>query len=258
VSDDRTAIAGWHHDPTGRYEYRYFNGRAWTADVSADGTRFVDHDGIRAIGTNQPSLPPGYRLPPAGAPTRTMAVLATVFGAFGVATAWLPFLVVLGLGAAITALVLGPMALKRVKEGRALGRAFAIAGIVFGVISLPLSVVGFVLTGRTVNEFNEYVDPGPNEVEVGRCEVVDDRIVIEGILRNLDDRTRNYEVVIRVVLDDESTTANARLGDVAAGEVRSWDTFEFVPDSSSSPNPEVTCNLFAVYGDFPFGFEPER
>ncbi|MFZ1490192.1 MAG: DUF2510 domain-containing protein, partial [Ilumatobacteraceae bacterium] len=38
----------WHPDPLRRCELRYHNGRAWTADVAAEGKRYVDPLGIGA------------------------------------------------------------------------------------------------------------------------------------------------------------------------------------------------------------------
>lgn len=35
-------LAGWHADPTGRYQLRWFDGTAWTDHVSHDGQQFVD------------------------------------------------------------------------------------------------------------------------------------------------------------------------------------------------------------------------
>lgn len=34
--------AGWHPDPTGRHELRYWDGRQWTADVSDQGVTSTD------------------------------------------------------------------------------------------------------------------------------------------------------------------------------------------------------------------------
>jgi hypothetical protein len=33
---------GWWPDPTGRFEYRYFNGRHWTLYVGRNGVRYED------------------------------------------------------------------------------------------------------------------------------------------------------------------------------------------------------------------------
>ncbi len=35
-------LGGWHADPTGRYQQRWFDGTAWTDHVSHDGQQFVD------------------------------------------------------------------------------------------------------------------------------------------------------------------------------------------------------------------------
>jgi hypothetical protein len=37
-----SAPAGWHSDPTGRYELRYRDGQRWTEHVSRDGVAAVD------------------------------------------------------------------------------------------------------------------------------------------------------------------------------------------------------------------------
>ena len=36
------APAGWHPDPTGRHQHRYWDGRAWTANVATNGTTATD------------------------------------------------------------------------------------------------------------------------------------------------------------------------------------------------------------------------
>ena len=65
--------AGWNPDPTGRHEYRYWDGGTWTDDVSDNGVASVDPvDGAGAIGGDataridttqqyapQPGPPPG-------------------------------------------------------------------------------------------------------------------------------------------------------------------------------------------------------
>jgi Septum formation/Protein of unknown function (DUF2510) len=66
---------GWNPDPTGRHEYRYWDGTTWTDDVSDNGITSVDpvtaggpgaaptapYEPTRAYGT-----PPGGQAPPAG------------------------------------------------------------------------------------------------------------------------------------------------------------------------------------------------
>lgn len=38
---------GWHRDPTGRFEQRYFDGRAWTRFVSRQGEQYEDLLSVR-------------------------------------------------------------------------------------------------------------------------------------------------------------------------------------------------------------------
>ena len=106
--------------------------------MSADGRRFLDPAGLAP--SSQPAAT-SWQAAPTG-PSRTLAVLATIFGIGGAAIAWMPFLFVIGAGAAIAALVLGVVALRRIAAGRAAGRGLAIAGIATGVVALGLCVVG--------------------------------------------------------------------------------------------------------------------
>lgn len=48
--------AGWHPDPTGRHEHRYFNGTSWTDDVSDRGRQSKDPFQPLAGGPEQPTF----------------------------------------------------------------------------------------------------------------------------------------------------------------------------------------------------------
>lgn len=122
--------AGWYPDPHHRFEFRWFNGRDWTADVSTDGNRFVDHVAVSSDPWSRP-------------PSRTLAVLTFVFGLGGLLIAWTPFLFVLGGLAAIAALVLGTVGLRRIRRGQAAGRGLTLAGMIVAGPALGLCVVGF-------------------------------------------------------------------------------------------------------------------
>jgi tetratricopeptide (TPR) repeat protein len=41
----KVAEAGWHRDPSGRHQYRYWDGRVWTAHVANDGVVAIDERG---------------------------------------------------------------------------------------------------------------------------------------------------------------------------------------------------------------------
>src|SRR5687768_16660972 len=58
-------VPGWQPDPTGRHDYRYWDGSRWTDDVSDAGATPVDPIGGAPEPTAvQPSVPPGYGEPP--------------------------------------------------------------------------------------------------------------------------------------------------------------------------------------------------
>ena len=47
--------AGWYPDPLGRFDHRWYDGTRWTPDVSLDGVRRVDPDGIAPRPGTSPS-----------------------------------------------------------------------------------------------------------------------------------------------------------------------------------------------------------
>lgn len=62
-------VPGWQPDPTGRHDYRYWDGTRWTDDVSDAGATSVDPIGgppqpAQEPTAVQPSVPPGYGEPP--------------------------------------------------------------------------------------------------------------------------------------------------------------------------------------------------
>jgi hypothetical protein len=117
--NDATAAA-WHPDPSGRHDFRWFNGREWTADVADDGRRGFDPD-----------------VSPDPAPTtahgRAAALTSITLAVIALAISWMPFVVVLGVAAAFSAIVLGVIGMARLRPGAGSGRSLAIAGIACGV-----------------------------------------------------------------------------------------------------------------------------
>src|SRR5262249_27396838 len=53
--------ADWYPDPSGRYRLRYWDGRAWTSDVSSNGERSTD---LLSGGEAERSAPPRAMAPP--------------------------------------------------------------------------------------------------------------------------------------------------------------------------------------------------
>lgn len=235
--------AGWYPDPTHRFEFRYFNGQRWTADVARESTRYID-----PIDNTTPTF--------AAQPSRAVAITALVFSLCALAIAWMPFLFVLGAAGAIVALILGIIVLRRSSrnaaagEPVAIGQGMAIAALCCAVAAMGLCVVGFQLTRIVLREVDELVNPGPHEVQIDRCETEDGRVVVEGSIRNRDIETHGYTITVVYRLDGERwETDSVRVIDVGAGE-----TAEFAGRSNSvnfSP-AVVTCTIESVYGPPPF------
>ncbi|MDO8390026.1 MAG: DUF2510 domain-containing protein [Actinomycetota bacterium] len=228
--------AGWYPDPTRQFEYRWFNGERWTADVSTHGQRFVD-----------PRWLSGAPLPPhVGQPEqrRGAAVASFVLGLSAVATAWLPFLFVLGAVAAIVGFVFGVIALRRVRQGAAEGRTFAIWGLVLSVGAAGLCVVGVLFTMTVLDEVDQLFNPGPYTTSIDRCTNDGGLAVADGTITNDDDTYHDYSIFIRFT--DSGRTLDTDVVDVRRvppHEVAQFHATVFV-DSSAT----VTCTVADVQG----------
>jgi hypothetical protein len=89
---------------------------------------------------------PSYDSPPTRPLGSGLAIAALVVGILALLTFWT---VVGGIVLGLVAIVLGVIALGRVKKGIAAGRGMAIAGVVLGVLGLLLSLA-FVALGAWV------------------------------------------------------------------------------------------------------------
>ena len=235
--------SGWFPDPTGRYEFRWFNGTTWTHDVSVDGHRYVD-DGV-----SPPTI--------SKQPSRALSILAFALGLGAVATAWIPFVFVVGAAAAIAAIVIGIVAVRRVASGRSEARGLAVAGIVLGALAAGLCSVGLILTVKAIDEFEAYTQPGPTEVSIDRCEATGARVVLAGRITNLSTRSRDYDISIQVRLDGRVVdVVHATVSSVAAGATQEWTTSTAASEARTAEPASIRCELAAVNGPFPFGLEP--
>jgi hypothetical protein len=241
--------AGWFPDPTDRYEYRWYNGRAWTGDVSVGGRRFVDPapDWSAARAKDAPSTPdrPGRPL------DRTLAVLAGIAGSLAVATAWMPVMVVVGVLAAVAAIVLGAVSLTRVAAGRAGGRGLARTGLALGIVGIALSPVGIVLTGRVVDEVRRFAEPGPVSVDISSCTVADGRVEVTGSIVNLGDTVSEYVIVVEMSdVRGRDDVVQIAVGGIEPDVRTTWSTTE-----ASALTGVLRCST-EVTGPYPFGISP--
>lgn len=239
--------SGWHPDPTGRFEFRYFNGERWTADVSLHGQRYVDPAGVAA--PTAPGFPAGAWAPAPIDPSlrKGFAITAFVLGLGALATGWIPFVFVLSAGAAVTAIVLGIIALRRIARSLAGGRGFAIAGLVLSVLAFGACVVGFNITRDLWAQIDEFAHPGPNTTTITSCTRSGNEVSVDGQITNRDTVTHDYLVNISYVHDGSTVdTDSISVDGVEPGTSASFHGFAFV---SESP---VTCRVDSVTGPAPF------
>lgn len=248
MNDQSAYGAGWFPDPARRYELRWYNGHAWTGDVSVNGQRYVDPIPASVSG---PATPPPMAGPPNGTPSRSLAVLAMIAGLVAVTTAWMPVVVVLGAIAALTGVVLGAIALSRVSSGLASGRGLARAGLALGVVGVALTPIGISLTGRVVDELRLFAEPGPLSVDITTCRVDDGRLDVTGSIVNLDDTVRGYVIILELSdIRGRDDVVQISVDDVEPDRPRQWST-----DAPSALDGDLRCS-FDVTGPYPFGIRP--
>ena len=184
-----------------------------------------------------------------------MAITALVFSLCSVAIAWLPFLFVLGAAGAIIAIILGLIVLRRAARGRsegstiAMGRGMAISAMCTSVAALALCFVGFQLTRVVLREVDEWINPGPYEVEV-ECRPDAGLVIAEGSILNRDAKVQDYTITVEIeVGGDRWETVSVKVVDVAPGERAPFTTSS---DSVTFTSQPITCEVKQVYGPTPF------
>ncbi len=244
MANDSGVRPGWYADPLRRFELRYYNGSAWTADVSNGGDRFVDPNGIEVgpSGTVATART-------AGRGTNTPATAAMVLGIIAVTIAWLPFIVVFGAIAAVLALAFGTVGVRRARPD-GVGKSRAVVGLVTGASALLVTALGVVLTVIVLDVYDAYLNPGPNETAITSCEVIGSRATATGSLTNLGDDTADFSVLVgfvRTDTDNPDRTSRAILDDVEPGETAEFEVARQVELD------EVDCIVIEVTGPVPFG-----
>ena len=232
--------AGWYPDPYRQFEYRWFNGERWTADVSVHGQRFVD-----------PRWTMGGPTPPAatpGAPSRGFAVASLVLGLGAFLTSWMPFVFVVGALAAITGFVFGVLALRRCSQGTGTGRPLAIWGLVSSVVAAGLCVVGVMLTIAVLDEVDRLFNPGPYEVTIDSCTTDRGLVTADGTILNQDDTYHDYTILLEFTVGDRTVaTDSVAARRVAPSQAGAFHATVFI-DPTDVP---VECTVFDVQGVSP-------
>jgi Protein of unknown function (DUF2510) len=222
---------GWFPDPSARFEFRYFNGESWTADVSAAGRRFVD-----PLGT------PGKR-------RDGRATAAMVLGIAGVTTGWMPFVFVIGALCSVLGIIFGIIVLRQRGEPR----SFARAGVLTGLAGLLLLVVGVMTTRVVTDAINDFIDEPPARVEFDRCVVNDGAATVEGSIENRGDRSSDYRIVIAVGQLPSQDRIVVEIDDVEPGAPVRFGTTAAV--GLPGEQPDAACDVVEITGPLPFGLD---
>jgi hypothetical protein len=254
------AAPGWYSDPTRRFEFRYFNGSRWTADVSVHGNRQIDNGGPISPQPAAYLTSWGPAAPIDRPPGRGFAIASFVLALASIVIGWIPFLFVIAVGAAITALVFAVIGIRRARAAGGRGMGFAVTGAILTPIALGVCVVGFWFTRVVMEEVGEFVDPGTYQLaEDQPCTVVDGVATLTGTITNRDRRTRSY--TLTVAFTDNSPGSSPRridtdtvnVDELAPGATASWEAVRLVGDANL-----VACEVTAVYGPAPFGLDEQR
>lgn len=248
-------MPGWYPDPSGRFEVRYHNGLAWTADVSTDGERYVDPLGTAPpVSGGAAAGPHGH-----GAPTghdgtagrNGPAIAALVLGIVSIAVGWLPFVVAVGAVAAVLAIVFGVVGRRR--SGRhGPGAGAALAGLVTGSIGVLVCVGGVLFTMAFLRELDAYSNPAPHAVEIDRCTVSGSEASAAGRITNLGSEPSGFSLLVDFVrpnTDNPDRRARVVVDDIPPGGSA---PFEVTRPVSLD---EVDCVIARVDGPLPFGVE---
>lgn len=235
---------GWHPDPSGRFDYRYYNGERWTHDVSLDGQRFVEP-------TGPPPAPQFVQQDPANRRGFALASFCVALASF--LLAWLPFVFVLGILGAITALVFGFIARGRIRRMEASGKGFATAGLLLSVAALLASIAGFAFTRVVLRELDDYLEPGPYEARIDSCDLDQRLVTLDGSITNLDDEQRSYNITVEYTIDGRRIELDvAKVREVDPGATESFGTTAFVDvdelTTDDGQTAEVECSIETVTG----------
>ena len=248
-ANTQVATPNWYPDPTGRFEYRFYNGQQWTADVSVNGHRSVD-----PFGTAMPvaGTIPGVSVPPEV--SGTLATVAFVLGIIGVVTAWIPVVFVVGLLAALSALATGTVALRRTRAHKAPGKRKAIVAMVLGLAGLSLSVLGVILSVKVLSSVSGFVDPGPNTAVVNMCAVDGNVANASGTIVNRDTKAHQYVLTVNFLQHSDSVdTSEVVIDTVQPGATATWATTGYVGAIEAD---WLRCTVRSVTGPYPWGLSP--
>ena len=201
---------GWHPDPTGRHQQRYFNGVTWTGDVADDGTRSVDVASSPVWSTTTAATP----APVDEHAGSALATAGMILGIVGVVVGALMVVFYVAFICGVLALVFGLVAAGRSRRAGLPVDGRARTAIVLGPIALVLSIVGaivFFTVIRDVIDDLERVAPASSfELGEATCTLADGTARFETQLTNTTDERDRFTLVAEFVGPDGRVVASGR------------------------------------------------
>jgi hypothetical protein len=242
--------AGWHPDPARRFELRYHNGRAWTADVSTDGERFVDPAGARPAATPAPPIEAGPTETPHG--RNPIATASMVLGIVAICIGWMPFVVGLGVITATLGIAFGITGRRRAVSAGA-GGGFALTGIITGAVGLVVCIGGVLFSISLLRAVDSFENPAANETAINSCERDGDQLTARGSVTNTSGSTASYTIrvfFVRPGTDNPRRQSTIIIDPLPAGETATFETSRNVGEL------DLDCIVGAVRGPLPYGVDP--
>jgi hypothetical protein len=163
-----------------RFDYRYFDGSTWTADVATGGHRYRDPLQSATLSAS-----------------RTFAVASFVIGLVSLVAGTLPFISLAVPVSAVLGCVFAGVALRRHRRGTGRGKGFAVWGLCISLAAAPLSAIGITQsTPAFIKAFRLAVNGQPPSVTIPVCETRNGAPYAEVVVRNLDNTPTSSTVTV--------------------------------------------------------------
>jgi hypothetical protein len=217
-----------------RFDYRYFDGSTWTADVATGGHRYRDPLQVAA-----PPVP------------RTFAVASFVIGLVSLASATLPFISLAVPVSALLGCIFAIVALRRHRRGTGRGKGFAIWGLCISLAAAPTSAIGIATaTPAFIRAVRLAVDGEPPSVTIPVCETRNGTPYAEVTVTNIDSSPSSYNVT--VVFAESLGGADTTVGkvDISVDTIEPGGARRYRATAPVQLRHELLCSYRASTGAF--------
>ncbi len=180
--------AGWYPDPWGRYQYRYFNGTSWTADVAVDGQQRVDTPRpttARRLAGARPAGSPAVPVAPSARPVHNVlanAALGVVAGS--VLIGLIPYLFAVTVPAVVIALVMAVLGRRAARGLGGRGAGTALLAVALAPVAIGAAGLGLWFTRVLEHRAGRVQQVPVADIRIDRCDLADGQVTIAGRATN--------------------------------------------------------------------------